>query len=101
MKGEFARLFDLKPPVPALDDGIERSGIGVAVMVSRVDQKLDAQSQPATDFRGTGQKPVGQIGRVGTRFHPDAVLQPDAAEGEAPDRHASLQAKGLDMEVDG
>ena len=89
---------DSEPPALLLADRIEIPGPGISVMVACVDQ----QSQPqlyCCAVAGRGYQAVGDVAGVRPRFEPDALLEAQRAHRVAPDGHAALEMKRLDVHI--
>src|SRR5215207_1956718 len=67
---------------------------GLAMMVAAIGEQCDRQARRFGLRRL--QQPPGDIGRVRTRLHPDALLDAARADREAPYRDRAVEREALD-----
>ncbi|KFB73823.1 MAG: hypothetical protein AW09_000906 [Candidatus Accumulibacter phosphatis] len=95
---EPVRMANAELPVVRFDQRLEVPRPAAAVVITRIDQQSDLQRELALGGL-SGQPTEGDVSGVRPMFHPHALFDRHVADGEAPYRHAALQAERLDMYV--
>ncbi len=84
--------------VVSFDQRFEVPRPGAAMVITGIDQQSHLQRELAL-YELSGQQTEGDVSGVRPVLHPQALFDRHLAHGEAPYRHAALQAERFDMDV--